>query len=174
MVYPDGREWARKTTRENNSARGRNFEHNQEIYRSHAEHGWTAEVQLEAMDIEGIGLAVLYPTRGLRALVVDDMDSGFAAAIARAYNDWLYDFCRKDPTRLIGAGMISPYSMNDAIAQARRCSEELGFRAVFLRATPPVAYVDCFMRRKYDRDPARLSCRRSFFGKRAFEQNSWF
>jgi uncharacterized protein len=140
MVYPDGREWARKTTRENNSARGRNFEHNQEIYRSHAEHGWTAEVQLEAMDIEGIDLAVLYPTRGLRALVVDDMDSGFAAAIARAYNDWLYDFCRKDPTRLIGAGMISPYSMNDAVAEARRCAEELGFRAVFLRANPLVAY----------------------------------
>jgi hypothetical protein len=36
--------------------------------------------------------------------------------------------------------MISPYSMNDAVAEARRCSEELGFRAVFLRATPLVAY----------------------------------
>lgn len=140
IVYPDGREWARKTTRANNSARGHNFERNQQIYRSYAERGWSAEVQLEAMDIEGIDVAVLYPTRGLRALVVDDMDAGFAAAIARAYNDWLFDFCQKDPSRLLGAGMISPYAMDDAIAEARRCAEELNFRAVFLRANPLVKH----------------------------------
>ena len=138
MVYPDGRDWARTTTRQNNSARGQNFGRNQEIYRAHAERGWTAEVQLEAMDIEGIDGAVLYPTRGLRALVVVDMNAGFAAALARAYNDWLYDFCRKDPDRLIGAGMISPYDMKDAVSEARRCAKELGFRAVFLRANPLV------------------------------------
>jgi uncharacterized protein len=100
MVYPDGRDWARTTTRQNDSARGRNFERNQNVYRGDAERGWTAEVQLEAMDIEGIDVAVLYPTRGLRALVVEDMDPEFAAAIARAYNNWLYDFCSKNPKRL--------------------------------------------------------------------------
>jgi predicted TIM-barrel fold metal-dependent hydrolase len=51
---------------------------------------------------------VLYPTRGLRALVVEDMDAEFAAAIARAYNNWLYDFCSKNPDRLIGAGRFRP------------------------------------------------------------------
>jgi predicted TIM-barrel fold metal-dependent hydrolase len=140
MIYPDGREWARKTTRQNDSARGQNFERNQTIYRADAERGWTAEVQLEAMDTEGIDVAVLYPTRGLRALVVDDMDAEFAAAIARAYNNWLYDFCKKDPQRLIGAGMISPYDMNDAVAEAHRCATELRFRAVFLRANPLVQH----------------------------------
>ena len=138
MVYPDGREWARKTTRQNNSVGGQNFARNQEIYRRDAERGWSAEVQLEAMDIEGIDVAVLYPTRGLRALVVDDMEAVFAAAIARAYNNWLYDFCQKDPARLLGAGMISPYDMNDAANEAQRCANELGFRAVFLRANPLV------------------------------------
>ena len=92
------------------------------------------------MDIEGIDVSVLYPTRGLRALVVDDMEPGFAAAIARAYNNWLYDFCQKDPKRLIGAGMISPYDMTDAVDEARRCAQELGFRAVFLRANPLVKH----------------------------------
>jgi uncharacterized protein len=140
MVYPDGREWARQTTRQNRSDRGQNFERNQEIYRLHAERGWTAEVQLEAMDLEGIDVAVLYPTRGLRALVVDDMEADFAAAIARAYNDWLYDFCQQDPKRLIGAGMISPYTMRDAVDETRRCAQELGFRAVFLRANPLVSH----------------------------------
>jgi predicted TIM-barrel fold metal-dependent hydrolase len=140
MVYPDGRDWARTTTRHNDSARGHNFERNQEIYHAHAERGWTPAVQLEAMDIEGIDVAVLYPTRGLRALVVDDMDSEFAAALARAYNDWLYDFCKQAPSRLFGAGMISPYDISDAVSEARRCAEQLGFRAVFLRANPLVEH----------------------------------
>jgi len=140
MVYPDGREWARKTTRENDSSRGQNFERNQNIYRRYAERGWSAEVQLDAMDIEGIDVAVLYPTRGLRALVVDDMDASFAAAIARAYNNWLYDFCQADPERLVGAGMISPYDMKDAVGEAQRCANELAFRAVFLRANLLVNY----------------------------------
>ena len=138
MVYPDGREWARTTKRQNDSVRGHNFDRNQEVYRSDADRGWSAGVQLEAMDIEGIDIAVLYPTRGLRALVVPDMDAGFAAAMARAYNNWLYDFCAKDPARLIGAGMISPYNMTDAVSEAQRCARELGFRAVFLRSNPLV------------------------------------
>ncbi len=140
MVYPDGRDWARTTTRQNDSARGHNFERNQSVYRGDAVLGWTPQVQLEAMEIEGIDVAVLYPTRGLRALVVEDMDAEFAAALARAYNDWLYDFCKVEPKRLIGAGMISPYDMNDAIAEASRCAEQLGFRAVFLRANPLVQH----------------------------------
>ena len=138
MVYPDGRDWARQSPRESDVASGRNFEKNQGIYRHDAERGWTSEVQIEAMDIEGLDIAVLYPTRGLRALVVEDMDAPFAAAMARAYNDWLYDFCKQDPKRLIGAAMLSTYDMNDAVKEARRCAEVLGFRAVFLRAVPLV------------------------------------
>ena len=34
--------------------RGQNYEKNQGIYRDHAARGWTGEVQLEAMDTEGI------------------------------------------------------------------------------------------------------------------------
>jgi predicted TIM-barrel fold metal-dependent hydrolase len=138
LVHPDGVEWSRKTTPQNDTSRGHNFEQKQDIFGPDAARGWTSEVQLEAMDIEGIDIAVLYPTRGLRALIDDRMDTEFAAAMARAYNDWMYDFCRKDPSRLIGAGMISPYSMKDAVSEARRCAEQLGFRAVFLRANPLV------------------------------------
>ncbi len=136
LVHPDGREWSRNTTPQSDTARGHNFDQKQNIFGRDAARGWTSEVQLEAMDREGIDVAVLYPTRGLRVLVDDSMDAGLAAAIARAYNDWLYDFCRRDPNRLIGAGMISPYNMDDAVNESRRCAEQLGFRAVFLRANP--------------------------------------
>jgi predicted TIM-barrel fold metal-dependent hydrolase len=62
------------------------------------------------------------------------LDPQFAAALARAYNNWLYDFCQADPGKMIGAGMISPFHIDDAVAETQRCVNELGFRAIFLRA----------------------------------------
>src|SRR5207237_9706123 len=113
-----------------NANQRQNFQKNQGIYGSHAERGWTAEVQLEAMDIEGIDVAVLYPTRGLQALSEPNMAPNFAAALARAYNNWLYDFCERNPNRLLVAGMISPFHIVLAVAELTRCTKGLG--------TPPV------------------------------------
>ena len=111
---------------------GHHFERLQEVYRDHGERGWTADCQLEAMDTEGLDVAVLFPSRGLSVLTYPNMDPRFAAAIARGYNDWMFDFCQMDPKRLIGAGMLSVHDIKDAIAEAHRVKEELGFRAVFL------------------------------------------
>ena len=135
MAHPDGRLWGLPATHgQRNANQGHNFRKNQSIYRSHAERGWTAEVQLEAMDIEGIDVAVLYPTRGLQILSEPDMEPKFASALARAYNNWLYDFCEKDPNRLLGAGMISPFDLDQAVTELKRCAKELGFRAIFMRS----------------------------------------
>jgi predicted TIM-barrel fold metal-dependent hydrolase len=95
--------------------------------------GWTPQAQLHAMEVEGIDVALLFPTRGLFALAIDNMDPQLAAAVARAYNNWLYDFCQSDPKRLFGAAMVSPFDIEDTISEAKRCVEELGFRVVFLR-----------------------------------------
>jgi uncharacterized protein len=137
LARPDGRYWGLPASHNRNSEqhRGHNFAKNQGIYRSHAERGWSAEVQLEAMDTEGIDVAVLYPTRGLQALSEPRMEPKLADALARAYNNWLYDFCEKNPNRLLGAGMISPFDVDLAVAEARRCAKELGFRAVFMRSS---------------------------------------
>jgi predicted TIM-barrel fold metal-dependent hydrolase len=137
LAHPDGRYWGLPASHNRNSEqhRGHNFAKNQGIYRSHAERGWSAEVQLEAMDTEGIDVAVLYPTRGLQALSEPRMEPKLADALARAYNNWLYDFCEKNPNRLLGAGMISPFDVDLAVAEARRCAKELGFRAVFMRSS---------------------------------------
>ena len=51
-----------------------------------------------------------------------------------ADNNWLYDFCEKNPNRLLGAGMISPFDIEEAVNEAKRCVKELGFRAVFTRS----------------------------------------
>jgi predicted TIM-barrel fold metal-dependent hydrolase len=135
LAHPDGRLWGLPQSHgRRNSNQGHNFEKNQGIYASHAERGWTAEVQLEAMDIEGIDVAVLYPTRGLQVLSEPNMEPSFATALARAYNDWLYDFCEKNPGRLLGAGMISPFDIDTAVSEVKRCIKGLGFRAIFMRS----------------------------------------
>jgi uncharacterized protein len=114
--------------------RGRNYERNQKLYADHARRGWSPQVQLEAMDIEGLDAAVMFPSRGLGALTTPNMEPGYARAIARAYNDWLYEFCQADPDRMFGAGAISVYDIEHAVEEAHRVVEELGFKAVFLRA----------------------------------------
>ena len=60
---------------------GHNYERNQKLYKSDSERGWVSEVQLEAMDIEGIDVAVMFPSRGLSVLTRPNMDNDFAAAI---------------------------------------------------------------------------------------------
>jgi predicted TIM-barrel fold metal-dependent hydrolase len=114
--------------------RGRNYDRNQKLYADHARRGWTAQVQLEAMDIEGLDAAVMFPSRALNALVKPNLEPGLANAMARAYNDWLYEFCQADPNRMFGAGSISVYDIGHAVEEAHRVVEELGFKAIFIRA----------------------------------------
>jgi len=132
LIFPNITPGARRTA--GTPHRGRNYDKNQTLYRDHAKRGWTAVVQLEAMDTEGIDVAVLFPTRALGILTYPNQDARFAAALARAYNDWLHDFCQADPNRLLGAGMISVYDINDAVDEAHRVVDEFGFRSVFLRS----------------------------------------
>ncbi|HXJ77594.1 MAG TPA: amidohydrolase family protein [Candidatus Methylomirabilis sp.] len=131
----DGTPWGRHAGDADRSRRREGREHARNVarWRPFEERGWTAKVQLEAMDTEGIDVAVIYPSRGLFALSIPGMHPPLAAAMARAYNDWLYEFCQENPERLLGAGMISPFRIDDAVAETRRCVRELGFRGVFLR-----------------------------------------
>jgi predicted TIM-barrel fold metal-dependent hydrolase len=112
------------------------FQKRRERFKAAAERGWDGISQIEAMNTEGIDVAVVYPSRGLFAQAIDDVDPAFAAAIARAYNDWLHDYCKPDPNRLLGAGMISPHDVRDAVEEARRAVEDCGFRAIFVRPNP--------------------------------------
>lgn len=111
-----------------------------EVYRGAEERGWDPASQLQAMEAEGLDRAVLFPSRGLfvlgldsrEAMGPDGLEPEFASAIARAYNDWLADFCRAAPGRFHGAAMVAPHDVPGAVAEARRCVEEHGFRAIFL------------------------------------------
>jgi predicted TIM-barrel fold metal-dependent hydrolase len=105
-------------------------------YREFDRRGWGPDVQLEAMDDEGIDVAVLFPTRGFYAVGKEYPDDGLAAAIARAYNDWLVEFCSRDTRRLHGCALLAVQDVAAAVAETRRAGTELGFKAVFLRPNP--------------------------------------
>src|SRR4029079_10879185 len=64
------------------------------------ERGYDAESQVMGMAMEGIDIAVLFPTAGLSFLARDNMDPQFSAAICRAYNDWIHDFVQHSPDQL--------------------------------------------------------------------------
>jgi predicted TIM-barrel fold metal-dependent hydrolase len=58
-------------------------------------------------------------------------------AACRAYNNWLRDYCAAAPSRLYGVGVVPLQDIDAAVAEMRRCTDELGFKAVMLR---PAAY----------------------------------
>src|SRR5581483_5134242 len=85
----------------------------------------------EDMAIDQIGAAALYPTYGLMIQGVTEREP--ALALCRAVNDWLAEYCAYDPDRLLGVGTLPLTHAGDALTEARRCVEELGFRAVWRR-----------------------------------------
>ena len=91
---------------------------------------------LTAMDIEGIDVAVMYGTRGRQILCHDDLAPDYAAALARAYNNWAYDYCKTDPQRLKFAAQVAMHDVGMAVEEARRSVKELGAVAVIGTPNP--------------------------------------
>jgi predicted TIM-barrel fold metal-dependent hydrolase len=98
--------------------------------------GYDSETHLQAMDIEGIDVAVIYGTRGRQVLMHDDLDPDVAAALARAHNNWTRDFCALNPARLRFAAQLAFHNIPAAVAEARRAVRELGAIAVIGNPNP--------------------------------------
>ncbi|HEX9786703.1 MAG TPA: amidohydrolase family protein, partial [Candidatus Binatia bacterium] len=90
--------------------------------------------RLKAMDRDGIERGLLFPSAGLYLASVQE--DAYAAALCRAYNNWLYDYCAADRKRLMGVGVIPVQDVKLAIAEARRAVGELGFKGIFVRPNP--------------------------------------
>jgi predicted TIM-barrel fold metal-dependent hydrolase len=100
------------------------------------ERGFDAVSQLQAMDREGVDVAALYPSIGLGIMMREEINPKLAAAVARAYNSWLHDFCKADPKRLKGVAMLSLHDVSEAVKEAERAVSKLGFIGVFARPEP--------------------------------------
>ena len=107
-----------------------------DLHRRAVARGYDARTHLEAMDIEGIDVAILYGTRGRQVLMHDDMEPALAAALARAHNDWTREYCAADPRRLKFAAQVAFHDPALAAAEARRAVRELGAVAVVGNPNP--------------------------------------
>ncbi len=90
--------------------------------------------RLKDMDRDRIERGLLFPSAGLYLPSVEDPD--YAVALCRAYNNWLYDYCGADRTRLMGVAVIPVQDVKAAVEETRRAIVELKFKAVFVRPNP--------------------------------------
>src|SRR5438034_9345121 len=95
--------------------------------------GYDPDQHLADMRLDGVAGEVLYPSQGLFYFRVQD--SGLMSAIFRAYNDWLAEFCRADPSRLKGIAMINLDDVRDGIAELERTAS-LGLAGAMIAEYP--------------------------------------
>lgn len=105
-------------------------------YHAAAAAGFDPRTHLQAMDIEGIDIAVLYGTRGRHVQMHDDLEPQFADALARAHNNWTADFCAEDTQRLKFAAQLSYHDVDLAVREAGRAVRQLGAVAVIGNPNP--------------------------------------
>ncbi len=96
--------------------------------------GFDPHARIVDMDLDGIDAAFLYPSVGLFTGAV--ADHALSAAMSRAYNRWLADYCKPYPDRLFGVAMLPMQSVELAIDEMRYAREKLGMRGGFLRPNP--------------------------------------
>ncbi len=84
----------------------------------------------DLMDESGMKWSALYPTRGL--YIHEWHSPEWGGAVARGYNDWLYDAYVSKDSRLKGIALLHLHDINAAVAELRRCVLELGFEGVVL------------------------------------------
>jgi predicted TIM-barrel fold metal-dependent hydrolase len=87
------------------------------------------KVQLTDMDLDGIDVQVVFPTH---LSLNSEKETEVATDIARAYNDWLADFCAANPQRLKGVAMVALQDVKGAVKEIRRAVEQLGLVGVMM------------------------------------------
>ncbi len=94
--------------------------------------GSDPEARLNDMDAMGVDQAFLYPTWFAEGFhLVENPDVAYA--LARAYNNWIADFCAAAPGRLFAAAMLPLQHMDYALEELKRVRSITCFRAAFLR-----------------------------------------
>jgi uncharacterized protein len=77
---------------------------------------------------EGIDLQILYPTLGLNIGEVREPE--YQAALCRAYNDWVADYCREAPEHLKAVAIVPVLDPTEACREMNRAVADLGLVGV--------------------------------------------
>ncbi|MCH2172468.1 amidohydrolase [Myxococcota bacterium] len=87
--------------------------------------------RLRDMDLEGIDLAMLFPS--VVGAIGGVADHEVAAAMARAYNRWILDYCAADPSRLFPVAVVPLQDPKAAVEEVEWTARQ-GFRCVMVRS----------------------------------------
>jgi predicted TIM-barrel fold metal-dependent hydrolase len=103
------------------------------------------QARLADMDAMGVDQTLLYPTWFAEGFfLVRDPDVAYA--LARAYNDWVVDFCKAAPQRLFAAAILPLQNMDFALEEMQRVARLPAIRAVFIR---PMFVEDRYLNHPY-------------------------
>lgn len=90
------------------------------------------QARLRDMNAMGVDQTLLYPTWFAEGFhLIEDPDVAYA--LARAYNDWIADFCSAAPERLFATAMIPLQNLDFAIEELQRIATIPCFRGAFIR-----------------------------------------
>ena len=98
--------------------------------------GFDSKAYLDDLDREGIDVGVLFSTAGLNFCWHDDLPPELSAALCRAYNNWLYDYCAIAPDRMFGMCLLPLQDVALAKRELLRAATDLGMRGIFWRPNP--------------------------------------
>jgi len=93
----------------------------------------TAQDWLRLMDQSNIELAFLYPTSLGNVSRVPE--PGYASALCRAYNNYVYDSFAKVSDRLKPLALLAPLDPSEAAKELRRAVHDLGYPGAVIRTT---------------------------------------
>jgi len=96
--------------------------------------GWNPDERIKDQDIDGVSAEVLYPTLAMPMFGIPD--SAYQHACFQAYNEWVAEFCRAHPSRLVGIGLISLADVTIAANEVARIAK-LGLRGAMIRGDSP-------------------------------------
>jgi len=96
--------------------------------------GWDPVERLKDQDVDGVDGEILHTTLGFRLFWLEDPK--LQRACFRVYNDWLADYCRHSPRRLVGLALISLTDIDLAVQELRRCVA-MGLKGGMIWNSPP-------------------------------------
>lgn len=109
-------------------------EHLKKGYEMARPSGWDPAERLKDQDIDNVAAEVIYPSLGISLYRMPDPDLQLAAL--QTYNDWIAEYCKHEPRRLLGAGLIPLVDIDRGIQEAQRCVK-MGLRTVCIAVSPP-------------------------------------
>ena len=84
--------------------------------------GYDAQERIRDMDREGIDVAVCFATVATSVCAVDE--PAFEAALVRAYNRWLGEYCAGNPERIKGVGIVPQRDMKLCAAEVKFLAQQ--------------------------------------------------